>query len=128
MLVQNKKKFMFGRAAKYQLFAGKRCLAFFLSIMLLMSIFQAVPVKAAGIKLYYFDTKIKGFGRDDAIIAAVEARTSSPIRILRNEEFLCNIEGIYPAGEGAGYSGGITSSAVDGLKIAEQIAKIYINK
>jgi len=76
----------------------------------------------------YFDTKIKGFGRDDAIIAAVEARTSSPIRILRNEEFLCNIEGIYPAGEGAGYSGGITSSAVDGLKIAEQIAKIYINK
>ncbi len=57
MLVQNKKKFMFGRAAKYQLFAGKRCLAFFLSIMLLMSIFQAVPVKAAGIKLYYFDTK-----------------------------------------------------------------------
>ena len=57
MLVKNKKKFMFGRAAKYQLFAGKRCLAFFLSIMLLMSIFQAVPVKAAGIKLYYFDTK-----------------------------------------------------------------------
>lgn len=57
MLVQKKKKFMFGRAAKYQLFAGKRCLAFFLSIMLLMSIFQAVPVKAAGIKLYYFDTK-----------------------------------------------------------------------
>lgn len=76
----------------------------------------------------YFDTKIKGYAKDDAIIAAVETRTSSPIRIIRNEDFQCNIKGIYPAGEGAGYAGGITSSAIDGVKIAEYITKIYSNK
>lgn len=75
----------------------------------------------------YFDTKIKGFGREDAILAGIESRTSSPIRILRDETFLCNINGIYPIGEGAGYAGGITSSATDGIKIAEQIAKVYDN-
>ena len=75
----------------------------------------------------YFDTKIKGFARDDAILAGIESRTSSPIRILRDETFLCNINGIYPIGEGAGYAGGITSSATDGIKIAEQIAKVYDN-
>ncbi len=75
----------------------------------------------------YFNTKIKGFNRCDAIVAGVEARTSSPIRILRDENYESNINGIYPAGEGAGYAGGITSSAIDGIKIAEQIAKNYIN-
>lgn len=73
----------------------------------------------------YFNTKIKGFSRNDAIIAGVEARTSSPIRIIRNENYESNILGIYPIGEGAGYAGGITSSAIDGLKIAEAVAKIY---
>ncbi len=75
----------------------------------------------------YFNTKIKGFNRDDAIIAGVESRTSSPIRILRNECYESNIYGIYPAGEGAGYAGGITSSAIDGIKVAEQISKVYKN-
>lgn len=75
----------------------------------------------------YFDTKIKGFNRDDAIIAAVESRTSSPIRIERDELFNSNIKGIYPIGEGAGYAGGITTSAIDGLKVVEIIASIYKN-
>jgi len=70
----------------------------------------------------YFDKKIKGFSSEDVIIAGVESRTSSPLRILRNENFISNIEGIYPCGEGAGYAGGITTSAMDGIKVAEAIA------
>ena len=73
----------------------------------------------------YFDTKIKGFGSDDAILAGVESRTSSPVKIIRNEEYNSNILGIYPCGEGAGYAGGITTSAMDGIKMAEMIAKKY---
>ena len=72
-----------------------------------------------------FNNKIPGFNNDDVIIAAVESRTSSPLRILRDENNLSNITGIYPCGEGAGYAGGITSSAMDGLKVAESIVKIY---
>jgi len=73
----------------------------------------------------YFDNKIKGFKDNDAIFAGVESRTSSPIRIVRDENYLSNIEGIYPAGEGAGYAGGITSAAVDGIKVFEAIASKY---
>ena len=58
---------------------------------------------------------------DDTVIAAVEARTSSPIRIIRDDNFESNIKGIYPIGEGAGYAGGITSAAVDGIKTFEKI-------
>lgn len=72
-----------------------------------------------------FDTKIKGFAGDDTILAGVETRTSSPIRILRDEGFVSNIKGIYPCGEGAGYSGGIMTSAIDGIKVAEAIGKKY---
>ena len=53
----------------------------------------------------------------------IESRTSSPIRIERNEEGISSVEGIYPCGEGAGYAGGITSAAMDGIKIAENVAK-----
>ncbi len=73
----------------------------------------------------YFGTKIKGFDNDDTILAAIEARTSSPIRIVRDDYFESNIKGIYPAGEGAGYAGGITTAAIDGIKVAEQILTIY---
>ena len=59
------------------------------------------------------------------ILSAIESRTSSPVRISRDEEFLSNIGGIYPCGEGAGYAGGITSAAIDGLKVAEAIMKKY---
>ena len=60
---------------------------------------------------------------EDSILAGVESRTSSPIRMYRDEELESNIKGIYPAGEGAGYAGGITSSAVDGIKVFEAIIK-----
>lgn len=72
-----------------------------------------------------FGKKIKGFADDDTLLAAVESRTSSPIRIVRDEEGVSNIEGIYPSGEGAGYAGGITSAAMDGIKTYEWIAKKY---
>ena len=74
-----------------------------------------------------FDKKIKGFARSDALLAAIESRTSSPIRIERNDSGESNIKGIYPCGEGAGYAGGITSAAMDGIFQAENIAKVYSN-
>ncbi len=74
----------------------------------------------------YFDRRLRGFGMKDALLTGVETRTSSPVRIPRNEAFECiSVEGLYPAGEGAGYAGGIVSAAVDGIKIAEQIIKTY---
>ena len=63
------------------------------------------------------DRKLKGFANPDAILTAIETRSSSPVRILRDETFQSNIRGLYPCGEGAGYAGGIVSSAVDGLRI-----------
>lgn len=71
--------------------------------------------------LVYFDKKIKGFNDCDAILTAPETRTSSPITILRDENYQMSIPGFYPCGEGAGYAGGITSAAVDGIKIAIKI-------
>jgi hypothetical protein len=70
-----------------------------------------------------FDKKIKGFAMDDAVLTGVETRTSSPIRIKRNAHYQSvNTQGLYPAGEGAGYAGGILSAAVDGIKVAEALA------
>ena len=69
-----------------------------------------------------FDHKISGYLRPDAVLSGVESRTSSPVRMERDENMESNIKGIYPCGEGAGYAGGITSAAMDGLKIAEKIA------
>ena len=68
--------------------------------------------------IIYFDTKLKGFANPDAIMTGMETRSSSPVKIIRNENFLSNIDGIYPCGEGAGYAGGIMSAAVDGIKCA----------
>lgn len=79
--------------------------------------------------LVYFDKKIKGFADEDNILTGVETRSSSPVTILRNPETLmANVEGIYPCGEGAGYAGGITSAAVDGIKCAENILKRLTNE
>ena len=70
-----------------------------------------------------FDKKIKGFAMNDAVLTGVETRTSSPIRIKRNAHYQSiNTRGLYPAGEGAGYAGGILSAAVDGIKVAEALA------
>ncbi len=72
-----------------------------------------------------FERKIKGFSREEMILSGVETRTSSPIRMERDDGFEANIAGIYPCGEGAGYAGGITSAAVDGIKVFEAIASKY---
>ena len=72
-----------------------------------------------------FGRKIKGFDRPDAVLAGVESRTSSPVRIPRDEHCEAEIAGFYPCGEGAGYAGGITSAAMDGLRVAEQIIAKY---
>lgn len=77
--------------------------------------------------MYAFGKKIRGFDRKDALICGLESRTSSPVRIVRDKELESNIRGIYPCGEGAGYAGGITSAAMDGLKVAEAIARKYRN-
>lgn len=69
----------------------------------------------------YFGRQIEGYDLDDAVLTGVETRSSSPVRILRNEIFQSSIGGLYPCGEGAGYAGGITSSAVDGIRVAESI-------
>ena len=75
-----------------------------------------------------FDKKIPGFNDDDALLAGVESRTSSPVKIPRDENLESHIKGIYPCGEGAGYAGGITTSAMDGLKVAESIISTYQNE
>ena len=76
-----------------------------------------------------FDRQIKGFAMDDALMTGVETRTSSPVRITRGEDFQSlNTRGLYPAGEGAGYAGGILSAAVDGIKAAEAVALSLVGK
>ena len=72
-----------------------------------------------------FSNQIPGFNRNDVVVSGVESRTSSPVRILRNEVCQSSVEGLYPCGEGAGYAGGITSAAMDGVRVAEQIAKEF---
>lgn len=72
-----------------------------------------------------FPRYMEGYNRYDAILSGIESRTSSPVRIWRNEEFESEIKGLYPCGEGAGYAGGIMSAGMDGIKIAEMIAKQY---
>jgi uncharacterized FAD-dependent dehydrogenase len=71
-----------------------------------------------------FGKQIKGFDMDDAVLTGVETRTSSPVRVPRGEDFQSvNLKGLYPAGEGAGYAGGILSAGIDGIKVAEAVAK-----
>lgn len=69
--------------------------------------------------------KIHGFAREDAVLSGVESRTSSPVKMERDESFESTIKGLYPCGEGAGYAGGITSAAMDGMKTAEAIIKRF---
>jgi len=69
------------------------------------------------------DNKIKGFAHPEALLTAIETRSSAPLRIMRDKNCQSNIRGIYPCGEGAGYAGGIVSSAIDGLAVAEVIIK-----
>jgi len=73
----------------------------------------------------HFAHIIPDFDRRDAILSGIESRTSSPIRILRDENYESSIKGIYPCGEGAGFAGGITSAAMDGIRVAEAIIQKY---
>lgn len=75
--------------------------------------------------LIRFDKIIKGFAMPDGILTGVETRSSSPVRINRDENHLANLGGLYPMGEGAGYAGGIMSSAVDGIRTAEKVIEKY---
>jgi uncharacterized FAD-dependent dehydrogenase len=83
----------------------------------------AYAIEAIREALPAFEKKIKGFSMHDAVLTGVETRTSSPLRITRGADFQSlNIKGLYPAGEGAGYAGGILSAGVDGIKVAEAVA------
>jgi uncharacterized FAD-dependent dehydrogenase len=75
-----------------------------------------------------FDKQIKGFSMHDALLTGVETRTSSPLRMTRGADFQSlNVKGLYPAGEGAGYAGGILSAGVDGIRVAEALAISYVS-
>ncbi|MFA7209046.1 MAG: FAD-dependent monooxygenase [Parcubacteria group bacterium] len=82
----------------------------------LESLREALPI---------LDRKVKGFAHPEAVLTGVETRSSSPVKIVRSENFQSNIAGIYPAGEGSGYAGGIVSAALDGMMVAEAIIKKY---
>jgi hypothetical protein len=89
----------------------------------LASSLPAYAIEAIREALPAFEKKIKGFSMHDAVLTGVETRTSSPLRITRGADFQSlNIKGLYPAGEGAGYAGGILSAGVDGIKVAEAVA------
>lgn len=95
--------------------------------VLLCDLADALPdyvIDAVREALPAFGKKIRGFDRDDAILTGIESRTSSPIRITRDAESFqsLNTRGLYPAGEGAGYAGGILSAGIDGIKVAEAVA------
>ena len=76
-------------------------------------------------KAIYLGRKLKGFDAEDTRMTACETRSSSPVRVLRNERGESSVRGIYPAGEGAGYAGGITSAACDGIRAAWHIIERF---
>lgn len=89
-------------------------------------VFPAVIGDSIEEAMVFFDRKIPGFAGADVVLAGVESRTSSPVRILRDKVLLESaVGGVYPCGEGAGYAGGITSAAMDGLKVAAAIGQSY---
>ncbi len=90
----------------------------------------AYAIEAIREALPAFGRQLRGFDRDDAVLTGVETRTSSPLRITRDHDSLqsLNVRGLYPAGEGAGYAGGILSAGVDGIKVAEAVAKSMLDR
>jgi uncharacterized FAD-dependent dehydrogenase len=93
----------------------------------LASSLPAYAIEAIREAIPAFEKQIKGFSMHDAVLTGVETRTSSPLRIKRGEDFQSvNVKGIYPAGEGAGYAGGILSAGVDGIRVAEAVALSYL--
>ena len=99
--------------------------------LLITPLARADTVDRAAIReaLPAFDRQIRGYAMQDAVLTGVETRTSSPIRIKRGDDFQSiNTKGLYPAGEGAGYAGGILSAGVDGIKVAEAVARSLVAK
>jgi uncharacterized FAD-dependent dehydrogenase len=88
-------------------------------------LFAVRPQRILCQALLAFEKQLPGFARKDAVLTGVETRSSSPVRIVRNDDLESNVQGLYPAGEGAGYAGGIMSSAVDGMRAAEALIKKY---
>jgi uncharacterized FAD-dependent dehydrogenase len=89
----------------------------------------AYAIEAMREALPVFGRKIKGYDMADALLTGVETRTSAPLRITRGEDFQSlNTRGLYPAGEGAGYAGGILSAGVDGIKVAEAVARATLSQ
>ena len=87
-----------------------------------------VTVQALKAAIPDMDKRLRGFASPDAVLTGVETRFSSPVRIVRDENCeSVSLKGFYPCGEGSGYSGGITSSAADGLKVAEKIFEKFKN-
>lgn len=89
-----------------------RCLPEFVTT----SLREAIPI---------FNRRLRGFANPDAVMTGVETRSSSPVRVLRDESLQSNVRGVYPCGEGAGYAGGIMSAAVDGLRCADAVIERY---
>jgi uncharacterized protein len=84
-------------------------------------------IEAIRAALPAFERQIRGFSRADAVLTGVETRTSSPLRITRGRDLQSlNVRGLYPAGEGAGYAGGIMSAGVDGIEVAEAVARAFV--
>jgi hypothetical protein len=95
----------------------------------LHSALPAYAVAAMREALPVFGKKIRGFDMHDAVLTGVETRTSSPIKITRGDDFQSlNVKGLYPAGEGASYAGGILSAGVDGIEVAEAVALELVRK
>ncbi len=82
---------------------------------------EGLPCASLAEGILQFDRQIQGFLQSGAVLSGVETRSSSPVRITRGTDFVSSMAGVYPAGEGAGYAGGIMSAAVDGMKAAESI-------
>jgi uncharacterized FAD-dependent dehydrogenase len=82
---------------------------------------ELCEVLSAGIRA--MGQKLRGFDDKEAVLTAVESRSSSPVRIVRNDSGECSVRGIYPIGEGAGYAGGITSAAADGVKAVYKVCQ-----
>jgi uncharacterized FAD-dependent dehydrogenase len=87
----------------------------------------AFAIEAMREALPVFGRQIAGYDHPDVLLTGVETRTSSPVRITRGKDFQSlNTAGLFPAGEGAGYAGGILSAAIDGIKVAEAVAAAYV--
>ena len=89
----------------------------------LQAVLPSFAVNGLREALPVFDRRLKGFALPDAVMTAVESRSSCPVRLPRDERFESNIQGIFPCGEGAGYAGGIMSAAADGMRVAEALMK-----